>query len=186
MSGIRLAEVVLRTTDYDRLCDFYSLLLGQLRSVEMTPKTPPGSEDSDAPTRICFFNFYFDHPYTERIAVFECADAGPGKSSRGLHHFQLRVPSIDALLELYSTLKAAGHHPVESANHGPGTSLYYLDPDKNKIELSSLNFSSQPEMQDFMATPEFRTNPNGFPIDPERLLEGQKAGRDLSKMVWER
>jgi len=183
MSGIRLAEVVLRTTDYDRLCDFYSRLLGQPRSVEMTP---PKSPDPDDPARICFFNFYFDHPYTERIAVFECAHAGPGTSSRGMHHFQLRVPSIDALLDLYSTLKAAGHHPVESANHGPGTSLYYLDPDGNRVELSSLNFSSQQEMQDFMATPEFKTNPNGFPIDPERLLEGQKAGRDLSTMVWER
>jgi catechol 2,3-dioxygenase-like lactoylglutathione lyase family enzyme len=183
MPGIRLAEVVLRTTDYDRLCDFYSRLLGQPRSVEMTP---PRSEDPDEPTRICFFNFYFDHPYTERIAVFECADVGPGRSSRGMHHFQLRVPSIDALLDLYSTLRAAGLQPVESANHGPGTSLYYLDPDGNRVELSSLNFSSLQETVDFMATPEFKSNPNGFPIDPERLLEGQKAGWDLGKMVWER
>jgi catechol 2,3-dioxygenase-like lactoylglutathione lyase family enzyme len=183
MSGIRLSEVVLRTTDYDRLCDFYSLLLGQPRSVEMSP---PKSEDPDEPTRICFFNFYFDHPYTERIAVFECADLGPGRSSRGLHHFQLRVPGLDALLDLYSGLKAAGHRPIESANHGPGTSLYYLDPDGNRVELSSLNFSTRQEMQDFMATPEFKTNPNGFSVDPEGLLEGRKAGRDPNEMVWER
>ena len=183
MSGIRLSEVVFRTTDYDRLCDFYSLLLGQPRSVEMTP---PMSEDPDEPARICFFNFYFDHPYTERIAVFECADIGPAKSSHGLHHFQLRVASIDALLDLYSVLKTAGHSPIESANHGPGTSLYYLDPDGNKVELSSLNFSSQQEMRDFMATPEFKSNPNGFPLDPEWLLAGRQAGRDLSTMVWER
>jgi len=183
MSGIRLSEVVLRTTDYDRLCDFYSLLLGQPRSVEMTP---PKSEDPDEPTRICFFDFYFDHPYTERIAVFECADLGPGRSSRGMHHFQLRVPGLDALLDLYSSLKAAGRHPIESANHGPGTSLYYLDPDGNRIELSSLNFSSRREMQEFMATPGFKSNPNGFPIDPEGLLAGRTAGRDLDEMVWER
>jgi catechol 2,3-dioxygenase-like lactoylglutathione lyase family enzyme len=165
------------------MCQFYSLLLDQPRSVEMTP---PRSEDPDEPTRICFFNFYFEHPYTERIAVFECADLGPGTSSRGMHHFQLRVPSIDALLDLYRRLKTAGQHPLESANHGPGTSLYYLDPDGNKLELSSLNFSSQRGMQDFMATAQFRNNPNGFPIDPERLLEGQKSGRDLNEMVWER
>jgi catechol 2,3-dioxygenase-like lactoylglutathione lyase family enzyme len=183
MSGIRLAEVVLRTTGYERLCDFYALLLNQPRSVEMTPPKP---EDPDEPTRICFFNFYFDHPYTERIAVFECAGIGSGKSSAGLHHFQLRVPGIDGLLDLYSTLKAAGHLPVESANHGPGTSLYYLDPDGNRVELSSLNFATQQEMQDFMATPEFKSNPNGFPVDPERLLKDRQAGQDLSKMVWER
>ena len=183
MSSLRLSEIVLRTTEYARLCDFYSLLLGQPRSVEMTP---PKSEDPDEPTRICFFNFYFDHPYTQRIAIFECADLGPGRSSHGMHHFQLRAPSLDKMLDLYSRLKTAGHHPIESANHGPGTSLYYLDPDRNRVELSSLNFSSQQEMQDFMATPEFKSNPNGFPIDPERLLEGHEAGRDLNEMVWER
>jgi catechol 2,3-dioxygenase-like lactoylglutathione lyase family enzyme len=169
MSGIRLSEVVLRTTDYDRLCDFYSLLLDQPRSVEMTP---PPSDDPDEPSRICFFNFYYDHPYTQRIAVFECADVGPGTSSRGLHHFQLRVPSAEALLDLYSTLGTAGFHPVESSNHGPGTSVYYLDPDGNRV--------------DFMATPEFKSNPNGFPLDPEKLLEGRKAGRDVNEMIWER
>jgi catechol 2,3-dioxygenase-like lactoylglutathione lyase family enzyme len=183
MPGIRLSEVVLRTTDYDRLCDFYSLVLGQPRSVEMTP---PESADPDEPTRICFFTFYFDYPYTERVAVFECADLGPGKASRGMHHFQLRLPSLDAVLNLYSRLKLVGVHPVESANHGPGTSLYFLDPDGNKLELSSLNFGSQQEMQDFMATPEFKSNPNGFPVDPEKLLEGRKAGRDLYEMIWDR
>ena len=183
MAGIRLSEVVLRTTDYEQLCDFYSLLLDQPRSVEMTPRA---SEDPDEPTRICFFNFYFDHPYTERIAIFECADLGPGKSSHGMHHFQLRVPSIDALLDCYRRLKTAGHRPIESANHGPGTSLYYLDPDANKLELSALNFSSQQQMREFMDTPEFKTNPNGFPVDPERLIEGQRAGRDLHELVWQR
>jgi catechol 2,3-dioxygenase-like lactoylglutathione lyase family enzyme len=183
MPGIRLSEVVLRTTHYDRLCDFYALLLDQRRSVEMTP---PESEDPDEPTRICFFNFYFEHPYTERIAVFECADLGPGRSSHGMHHFQLRVPSLDALLDLYSALKAADRHPVESANHGPGTSLYYLDPDGNRVELSCLNFSSQRELQDFMATPEFKSNPNGFPVDPDELLAVRKAGGDLNELVWKR
>ena len=101
MTGIRLSEVVLRTTDYDRLCDFYSLLLDQPRSVEMMP---PYSDDPDEPARICFFDFYFDPPYTERIAVFECKDVGDGPSSHGLHHFQLRLPTIEALLELYRTL----------------------------------------------------------------------------------
>jgi hypothetical protein len=37
-----------------------------------------------------------------------------------------------------------------------------------------------------MATPQFRNNPSGFPVDPERLLEGHKAGRDMNAMVWER
>jgi catechol 2,3-dioxygenase-like lactoylglutathione lyase family enzyme len=183
MTGIRLSEVVLRTTEYDRLCDFYSLLLDQPRTVEMTP---PPSDDPDEPSRICFFDFYFDPPYSERIAVFDCADVGTGRSSHGLHHFQLRAPSIDALLDLYRTLKEAGHLPLDASNHGPGTSFYYDDPDGNRIELSSLNFSSRDDVRKFMATEEFKNNPNGFPLDPERLLTGAAAGQDLNELIWQR
>src|SRR5258708_23906292 len=89
MTGLRLSEVVLRTTIYDHLCDFYSLLLAQPRTVEMTP---PPSDDPDEPSRISFFDFYFAPPYTQRIAIFECKDIGPGPTSKGLHHFQLRTP----------------------------------------------------------------------------------------------
>ncbi|HET6297472.1 MAG TPA: VOC family protein [Kribbella sp.] len=181
MAGIRLSEVVLRTTGYDRLCDFYSLLLGQPRSVEMTP---PPSDDPDEPSRICFFDFYFDPPYTERIAVFECQDVGSGPSSQGLHHFQLRTPSLGALVDLYRTLKDSGHLPIEASNHGPGTSFYYRDPDGNRIELSSLNFTSRQELRDFMATDEFKSNPNGFPLDPDRLAAAEEA--DLSELIWQR
>jgi catechol 2,3-dioxygenase-like lactoylglutathione lyase family enzyme len=183
MPGIRLSEVVLRTTAYDRLCDFYSLLLDQPRSVEMT--LPPSPEPNE-PSRICFFDFYFDLPYTERIAVFECKDLGDGPSSHGLHHFQLRTPGIEALMELYRRLKERGYPPVEASNHGPGTSFYYLDPDGNRVELSSLNFSSQDEMRRFMATDEFRSNPNGSPLDPERLAAAAQAGGNLSELIWER
>jgi catechol 2,3-dioxygenase-like lactoylglutathione lyase family enzyme len=183
MPGIRLSEVVLRTTAYDQLCDFYALLLDQPRSVEMTP---PPSPEPDEPSRICFFDFYFDPPYTERIAVFECKDLGDGPSSHGLHHFQLRAPGIEALVALYRRLKERGYLPVEASNHGPGTSFYYLDPDGNKVELSALNFSSREEVRRFMATDEFRSNPNGFLLDPERLAVAAQAGGNLSELIWER
>jgi catechol 2,3-dioxygenase-like lactoylglutathione lyase family enzyme len=183
MTEMRLSEVVLRTTIYDQLCDFYSLLLDQPPSVEMTP---PPSADPDGPSRICFFDFYFDPPYTQRIAIFECKDIGSGPTSRGLHHFQLRTPTIEALVDLYSTLKNRGYLPTEAANHGPGTSFYYRDPDGNKIELSSLNFSSHDEMRKLMATDEFTSNPEGFPLDPERLIASRRSGRDLREMIWEK
>jgi catechol 2,3-dioxygenase-like lactoylglutathione lyase family enzyme len=183
LTELRLSEVVLRTTVYDRLCDFYSLLLAQPRTVEMTP---PPSDDPDEPSRICFFNYYFDLPYTQRIAIFECKDIGSGPTSKGLHHFQLRTPTIEALVDLYGVLKDSGELPEEASNHGPGTSFYYRDPDGNKIELSALNFSCRDDMQKFMATDEFKNNPNGFPLDPERLVAGRRSGLDLSEMIWER
>jgi catechol-2,3-dioxygenase len=148
--------------------------------------TPPPSDHADEPSRICFLDFYFDPPYTQRIAIFECRDIGSGPTSAGLHHFQLRTPTIEALVDLYGTLKDNGHLPTDVSNHGPGTSFYYRDPDANLIELSSLNFSSRDEMQALMASNEFKNNPNGFPLDPERLVAGQRSGRELREMIWER
>jgi hypothetical protein len=49
-----------------------------------------------------------------------------------------------------------------------------------------LNFSCRDEMQKFMATDEFKNNPNGFPLDPERLITSRRSGRNLSEMIWER
>jgi hypothetical protein len=71
------------------------------------------------------------------------------------------------------------------SNHGPGTSFYYRDPDANLIELSSLNFSSREELRTFMSSDKFKNNPNGFTLDPERLVAGQRSGRKLSEMIWE-
>jgi len=80
VTGLRLSEVVLRTTIYDQLCDFYSLLLAQARTVEMTPLP---SDDPDEPSRISFFDFYFDPPYTQRIAIFECKEHRPRPNIEG-------------------------------------------------------------------------------------------------------
>jgi hypothetical protein len=41
-------------------------------------------------------------------------------------------------------------------------------------------------MRAFMATDAFKSNPNGFPLDPELLAKAAKSGRDLSELVWER
>jgi hypothetical protein len=37
-----------------------------------------------------------------------------------------------------------------------------------------------------MAGDEFKNNPNGFPLDPERLLAHRDSRRELQEMIWER
>ncbi|GAS99182.1 putative biphenyl-2,3-diol 1,2-dioxygenase [Mycolicibacterium canariasense] len=170
-SRIGLSEVVLRTPHYERLCRFYTEVLRQPPTLDMTPASGVGTTDPDAPTRIAFFQLPGGFPYTQRIAVFECADVGGAqRSSVGLHHLQVRYPDLERLYEQYLHLKALGVLPAEAANHGVATSLYYRDPDGNKVELSGMNFATEEEMRAFMQSAEFQRNPDGYQIDPEEYF----------------
>ncbi|WP_319449797.1 MULTISPECIES: VOC family protein [unclassified Mycobacterium] len=181
---IGLSEVVLRTPHYHRLCSFYQQVLRQPPTLDMTPESGVGTTDPDVPTRIAFFNLPSDYPYTQRVAVFECADVG-GTERRavGLHHLQIRYPDLEALFEQYSTLKDSGLHPIEASNHGIATSLYYRDPDGNRVELSGMNFPTEAEMREFMSSEQFKRNPDGHSIDPEACLARRDQGVPLAQAI---
>jgi len=125
MTELRLSKSS-ATTVYDRLCDFYSLLLAQPRASKMTP---PPSNDPDEPSRICFFNYYSTCP-TPTHRDLRMQDIGSGPTSKGCCTiFQLRTRASRHLVDLYGVLKDSGELPEETSNHGPGTSFYYRDPD---------------------------------------------------------
>jgi catechol 2,3-dioxygenase-like lactoylglutathione lyase family enzyme len=181
---IGLSEVVLRTAHYDRLCTFYTHVLQQPPTLDMTPQSGIGTTDPDVPTRIAFFNLPSDYPYTQRVAIFECADiGGTDRRSVGLHHLQIRYPDLDALFAAYAQFKALGLRPVEAANHGIATSLYYQDPDRNRVEISGLNFATEAEMKQYMASEVFRRNPDGVSIDPDEFERRHRDGSAYSDLV---
>jgi hypothetical protein len=119
---IGLSEVVLRTPHYARPCAFYAEILQQPPTLDLTPESGIGTTDPDVPTRIAFFNLPSNYPYTQRVAVFECADVeGTGRRAVGLHHLQVRYPDLNVLFAGYEHLKSLGHRPIEAANHGIAT-----------------------------------------------------------------
>ncbi|HTF53271.1 MAG TPA: VOC family protein [Pseudonocardia sp.] len=181
---IGLSEVVLRTPRYERLCAFYAEVLRQPPSLDMTPESGRGTSDPDVPTRIAFFNLPSNYPYTQRVAIFECADVG-GRDRRavGLHHLQIRYSDLAALFDAFEHLKTLGHQPIESANHGIATSLYYLDPDGNRVELSGMNFPTEEEMKAYMGSDAFRRNPDGKRIDPEEFQRRRRDGVSFADLV---
>jgi len=184
--GVRigLSEVVLRTAHYDRLRTFYSQVLQQPPTLDMTPESGKGTTDPDVPTRIAFFNLPGDYPYLQRVAIFETADVGgTGRRSVGLHHLQLRFGDLDALFEAYRQLSELGYKPIEAANHGLATSLYYSDPDGNRVELSGMNFPDEAGMRAYMQTDTFKRNPDGFPIDPDEFDRRHREGTPFATLV---
>ncbi len=181
---IGLSEVVLRTPHYERLCAFYSLVLQMPPTLDMTPESGKGTTDPDVPTRIAFFNLPGEYPYLGRVAIFETADVGgTDRRSVGLHHLQLRFSDHEALFGAYELMLEHGHKPVEASNHGVATSLYYADPDGNRVELSGMNYPDATQMRAYMQTEMFRTNPDGVHIDPDDILRRHREGTPFEQLL---
>ena len=183
---LRLSEVVLKTSEFERLRDWYRNLLGFEPFFERTPPPPaPGetrgsSRASDM--RMAFFRLHIDYPYTQILGVFGVANLTPA-AAPGLHHLQLRHASFDALFDRYDRLKAQGIVPNRTANHGPGTSFYYADPDGNTVEISAANFTTEVDYLAYMASDVYAANPSGIEIDADEYIARYRGGVPMAELV---
>lgn len=151
----QLAHVVLRTTtaNYQPLIQFYVDVLGA-HIVHTDPV-------------LTFLRYDEEH---HRIAIIQTPDTVPrpkDSSFAGLDHIAFTYSTLTQLAQQYMYLKATGKHPIWAVNHGPTTSLYYRDPDGNKIELQVDNFDKPEDADDFMNGPLYDQNPMGTDFDPD-------------------
>ena len=100
-------------------------------------------------------------------------DGRPGDI--GVNHVAFTFHRGGDLLETYARLKAAGIEPYWPVHHGMTLSLYYQDPDGNRIELQADALSPEAAVA-FLASPIFAANPIGVRYDPDRLLAEHRAG----------
>ena len=101
----------------------------------------------------------------------------------GLHHVSFEYLSIDDLLATYARLRDLGLKPHFAVDHGMSTSLYYVDPDGNSVELQVDNFDDWGRSTDFMrSAPEFAADPIGTPIDPDAYLAAHEAGTSFEEL----
>lgn len=153
-SPARLAHVVLRTTQYDRVVAWYKLVLGARVQFEELGK-------------ICFLTYDGEH---HRIAVVNVPVlAGRPPMAIGVDHIAFAYNSLEDLVDTYERLKSASVTPYWTINHGPTISFYYRDPDNNQIELQVDNFATNDDVNEFLAA-EFPTNPIGVEFDPDEFV----------------
>lgn len=84
-------------------------------------------------------------PSDHRVAFLDFGPLTPGDTETelrvkateqpGLHHVAFTFPSMGELLDNDARLRDRGIRPFFCVNHGPTTSIYYRDPDGNRIEL---------------------------------------------------
>lgn len=172
-----LAHVVLRATPakYQAMIDFYVRLL----RAEISCQGPV----------ITFLRYDYEH---HRIAILSVPDAIPDKEGflrTGMDHVSFTYKTLTDLARTYVGLKGLRDPitPVWTVNHGPTTSLYYRDPERNKIELQVDNFDHPDDANDFMGGKYYVTNPIGteFDVDEWAAYILGKANPDGSEGLTE-
>ncbi len=167
VSPRKLAHVVLRTrSNLDAMVQWYCVVLGAQIVFNAGP---------------LIFLSYDDEHHRIAIATSEHLAERPPRSA-GLDHIAFTYEDIDALLTTYARLKQAGILPFVCVNHGPTTSLYYHDPDQNRIELQVDNFADMNDATTLMQE-QFSINPVGEEFDPNELLARLRSGVDAAELV---
>ncbi|CAN5323515.1 VOC family protein [soil metagenome] len=169
-----LAHVVLKTPRPDAMARWYSAVLDA--SVTFQNR------------RLTFLTYDSEH---HRVALVRMPALLriPGRVWRthrkfwGVDHIAFTYPSLNALTANYTRLANMGITPVWCINHGPTTSMYYEDPDGNRLELQVDNFSSNQQLLNWLSGGEFAANPIGVEFDPDELARLVAADTPLDELT---
>jgi catechol-2,3-dioxygenase len=170
-SPIKLAHLLLATRRYDEMVAWYRDVL-EARVVSQDPA-------------LAFLTYDDEH---HRIAIANLDTLQPGgggaddRGPIGVNHVAFTYAGAGDLLETYKRLKQAGIEPYWPVHHGMAMSLYYRDPDGNRLELQ-VDTCSAAEAEAFMATPAFAENPIGVAFDPDLLLARYEAGTNEEALL---
>lgn len=161
VSIARFAHFVLRVRNLKASADWYTKVLG-MKLVH------------DAGGKLAFFTYDDEH---HRLALAETpVQAERVRGAPGLDHVAYTLESLGDLLATYKRLKGLDILPAWPINHGLTTSLYYEDPDGNRVEFQVENLATKEELNGFMRSETFAANPIGVGFDPEKLLQRYENG----------
>jgi catechol 2,3-dioxygenase-like lactoylglutathione lyase family enzyme len=162
----KFAHIVLRTTDLKRARDWYVRFLdGRV-----------GYEND----MVCFVTYDEEHHRVGLIGMPGLAP--PGANATGLDHFAYTFASLGALLANHRRLQRLGVEPFWCINHGPTISMYYRDPDGNKIETQYDVFESAEAATSFIERC-YGENFMGIIFDPHELARRYESGEPLEQLV---
>ena len=176
MPPTKLAHVVFQTNQLSAMREWYCAVLGG-RVVYENERLSFVTYD-DEHHRVAFVDFGPLAPRETRVELGPKATEQPG-----LHHTAFTFGSMRDLLDTYVRLRDREIRPFFCVNHGPTTSMYYRDPDGNRVELQIDNFATAEEGQAWMHSPAFDRNPIGVEYDPDQLVARFESGASLAELV---
>jgi catechol-2,3-dioxygenase len=165
----QLAHVVYQSRRFDAMLAWYDQVFGA-KVVHQNPM-------------MAFLSFDDEH---HRFAVLNLEAVAPGgpdhRGAVGVNHIAYTLPSAAALMAMYRRLKALGIMPVWPVHHGLTLSLYYDDPDGNRVEFQ-VDALPPGEGARYMNSPAMAANPVGVWFDPEAMLARFEAGASEADML---
>ena len=161
----KLAHVVYMTRRFEEMLDWYKAVF----EAEVQYQNPA----------LAFLTYDDEH---HRFAFANMSVLNPAgaayelPSGVGVNHVGYTYASVGELLETYARLKELGIKPYWRVHHGLTLSMYYRDPDGNRMEFQVDCCADAAEAHAYMHSPAFADNPVGVEIDPELLLAQFREG----------
>ena len=167
VAPVKFAHVVRRTSRFDAMLSWYQTVLG--------------AEIVHSDGMLAFLTYDDEH---HRIAIATIPGLeDPPPLAAGTDHVAFSHADLGDLLYTYARLRREGIEPYWCINHGPTTSMYYRDPDGNRVELQVDNFPTAEECNAWMTNSDFGANPIGVIFEPEVLLERFRSGEPLQQLT---
>ena len=166
-----LAHVVYQTRQYDRMINWYETVF-QAHVVHRDPALAFLTFDEEH-HRFAFANL--------DVIRGDAANAG-SRGEIGVNHVAWTFGSAHDLLAIYKRLKGHDILPYWPVHHGPTLSLYYADPDGNRMEFQA-DALTVAQANAFMASPAMAANPVGVIWDPDAALAQAEAGASEAELL---
>lgn len=168
---MKFAHVVYQTRRYDEMIAWYQTVF-EAEVVHQDPALAFLTYD-DEHHRFAFANLSLMKPEGERLGE---------RGDIGVNHVAYTYADAGDLMKTYARLKAAGIMPYWPVHHGIALSLYYKDPDGNRMELQA-DCGTVEEANAFMSSEAFASNPIGIRYDPDQLLQRYESGVSADILV---
>ena len=168
---VKFAHVVYMTRRYDEMIAWYENVF-EAKVVHRNPAMAFMTYD-DEHHRFAFANLDVMRPGAARP---------DDRGEIGVNHVAYTYATAGDLLDTYARLKQAGVLPYWPIHHGVTLSLYYRDPDGNRMELQ-VDVGTVAEANAYMASDAFAANPAGIAFDPEALLARHRAGASEAELL---
>lgn len=167
----KFAHVVYSTRRFDEMIDWYQKVF-EARVVYQNPVFAFLTYD-DEHHRFAFANLAVLAP--ERVT-------SENRDNVGVNHVAYTYANLGDLLFTYERLKQTGVTPYWRIHHGITLSLYYQDPDGNRMEFQ-VDCGTVEDANAYMQSDAFAANPAGVQIDPESLLVQYRSGVPAEQLL---